>query len=219
MKNPNPNRTKLSLDASLNTCTLERKVSIPNDGFCFKYSHIESILNDVTVNYKANMEGLNIRFDDESQTFILSGKSTLRDCREVARRVDCMDDVIYELIMSHKINNVQAFIHNAYNLEVYVSFNESERQYTAVIYLTIDNIPFNTYASFEDILINNALRFAGDMHLLTALESITLAYYRRFDTFDNMEDIMAETFKAILLDKDLLKSLLERAIRFNLDLD
>jgi hypothetical protein len=219
MKNPNPNRTKLSLDASLNTCTLERKVSIPNDGFCFKYSHIETILNDVIVNYTGIMEGLDIRFDDESQTFILSGKCTLRDCREVARRVDCMDDVIYELIMSHKINNVEKFIHNAYNLEVYVSFNESENSYTAVIYLTVEDIPFNTYAALEDILVNNALRFAGDMHLLTALESITLAYHRRFDTFDNMEGLMEETFKAILLDKDLLKSLIEHAIRFNLNLD
>lgn len=219
MKNPNPNRTKLSIDSSLNTCTLERKVSIPNDGFCFKYSQIELILNDVTVNYKASMEGLGIRFDDESQTFILSGKSTLRDCNRIASRIEFMDDVIYELIMSHKINNVEKFIHNAYNLEVYVSFNESERQYTAMIYLTVDDIPFNTYTSLEDILVNNALRFAGDMHLLTALESITLAYHRRFDTFDNMEDIMIETFKAILQDKDSLESLLERAIRFNLDLD
>lgn len=219
MKNPNPNRTKMSLDSSLNTCTLERKVSIPNDGFCFKYSHIETILNDVTVNYQENMEGLGIRFDDESQTFILSGKSTLKDCNRIASRIEFMDSVVYEHIMSHKINNVQAFIHNAYNLEVYATFNESENSYTAVIYLTVEDIPFNIYASLEDILVNNALRFAGDMHLLTALESITLAYHIRFDTFDNMEDIMVETFKAILLDKDLLKSLIERAIRFNLNLD
>ena len=214
MKNPNPYRTKINIANDLVTCKLRRPVDIPDDGFYFSQSVIDSILKEVLQNNNTN--GLTIGY--KASHFWISGICTLNDITSMAATIDTLDDAVYAAIMSHKLDIIQKFIHSAFKLDAYVSYSDIDGGYTSLITVDYD-IPFINIAGLGGVLVNDALNFAGNLHLFTDHDSMTIAYPITFTDFSSMEKSIAETLVNIEHDNNLLKTLLERTIRFNFNLD
>lgn len=214
MKNPNPYRTKINIANDLVTCRMRRPVDIPDDGFYFSQSVIDSILKEVLQNNNTN--GLTIGY--KANHFWISCTCTLNDIASTVAAIDTLDDAVYAAIMSHKLDIIQKFIHSAFKLDAYVSYSDIDGGYTSLITVDYD-IPFNGVAGLGGVLVNDALNFVGNLHLFTEQGSLTIAYPMTFTDFSSMEKSISEVLANIKHDKDMLKTLLERAIKFNFNLD